>query len=329
MTLKILIALFGLPLFTVGLGLAATAAEVAPPVASIGEPQGIAQADTNAQNQGKTPLSPPLPVPATPTPAIILPPESSRPSPTLESPTPESPTLESPTPESTTNAVVKITRIDVVGSTVLSAATIAAIVQPFEGQSLRFDQLQAIADRLTQAYLQRGYLTSRARWPEQTIKSGVVQIQIQEGSLADVEVIGTKRLSANYIRQQIAPGIRSPLSQPKLEDQLRLLKLDPLLNQVEASIRQATQPGQSVLTVRVAEAPAVFGSVSLDNDSVPSVGGADWGDTRLSQLHRPWRCAVWRVLSIAQWRRESRRFWLSTAAESGAGQLATARRPKP
>jgi hemolysin activation/secretion protein len=261
MTLKISIALFGLPLFTLGSGWAATAAAVRLPVVA-DRPQGIAQADTNAQNQGKTPLSPPLPVPVTPTPESILTPESS-------------PT---PSPEPTAN-IVKITRIEVVGSTVLSAATIAAMVQPFEGQSLRFDQLQAIADQLTQAYLQRGYLTSRARLPEQTIKAGVLQIQIQEGSLADIEVIGTKRLSPNYIRQQIAPGIQTPLSQPQLEDQLRLLKLDPLLSHVEASIRQATQPGQSVLTVRVAEAPAVFGAVSLDNDSVPSVGSERAGVT--------------------------------------------------
>jgi hemolysin activation/secretion protein len=278
MTLKISIALFGLPLFTAGLGLAATAAEVVPPVPPltavpprpaqpvISGPQGIAQADTNAQNQGKTPLSPPLTVPKNPTPETILAPESS--------PLPSS----SPNPESTPNAV-KITRIEVVGSTVLSAATIASIVQPFEGQSLRFEQLQTIADRLTQQYLQAGYLTSRAILKSQTITNGVVQIQILEGSLAEIEVIGTKRLSANYIRQQIAPGVQTPLSQPKLEDQLRLLKLDPLLSHVEASIRQATQPGQSVLTVRVAEAPTVFGTVSLDNDSVPSVGSERAGVT--------------------------------------------------
>jgi hemolysin activation/secretion protein len=265
MTLKISIALFGLPLLTVGSSWTATAAEVVLPVV-VDRPQGIAQADTNAQNQGKTPLLLPLPVPATPTPEPILAPESSN----LPRPSPSS--------ASTANAV-PIKRIEVVGNTVFSAATIDAIVRPFQGQSLTFAQLQTIADRLTQQYLQAGYLTSRALLKTQTITDGVVQIQILEGALSAVEVIGTKRLSPNYIRKQIAPGIQTPLSQPRLEDQLRLLKLDSLLSNVEASIRQADQPGQSVLTVRVAEAPAVFGAVSLDNDSVPSVGSERAGVT--------------------------------------------------
>jgi hemolysin activation/secretion protein len=259
MTLKILLALLGMPLSVVGSSLTT-------PAIAADRPLSVAQADTNAQNQGKTPIAPT--VPPIVSPESILAPESM--------PLPEPTT----TPEPTTAAPqVKVKRIEVVGSTVLTGAAIAAIVQPFQGQSLTFEQLQGIADRLTQAYLQRGYLTSRALLKAQTIQNGLVQIEILEGTLSAVEVMGTKRLSAQYIRQQIQPGIQTPLSQPQLEDQLRLLKLDPLLNNVEASIRQAATPGQSVLTVRVAEAPAVFGSASLDNDSVPTVGRVRAGVT--------------------------------------------------
>jgi hemolysin activation/secretion protein len=259
MTRKVLLTVFSLSGCTTGGFVALTLpAGAAPPIAAV--TPAIAQSDTNAQNQGKTPLSAP-PVPTGPAPEVILAPESA-PTPTVAAPD---------------RIVVK--RIEVVGSSVLSAATIAQIVEPFTGQSLTFAELQGIADRLTQQYLKAGYLTSRALLKAQTIQAGVVQIQILEGSLAQVEVIGTKRLSPHYIRQQIQPAFQTPLSQPRLEDQLRLLKLDPLLSNVEASIRQAEQPGQSVLTVRVAEAPAVFGTVSLDNDSVPSVGSERAGIT--------------------------------------------------
>jgi hemolysin activation/secretion protein len=259
MTLKILFALVGLPIGAVGESWVTPSAAIAADPAMT-----VAQTDTNAQNQGKTPISLPLPAPTPP--ESILAPESVATPETTPEAAPEA------APKTTPAAQVTVKRIEVIGSTVLSESTIAAIVKPFEGQSLTFDQLQGIADRLTQAYLQRGYLTSRALLKAQTIANGLVQIQILEGSLSEVEVIGTKRLSTRYIRQQIQPGIQTPLSQPRLEDQLRLLKLDPLLNNVEASIRQAAAPGQSILTVRVAEAPAVFGAVSLDNDSVPSVG---------------------------------------------------------
>jgi hemolysin activation/secretion protein len=195
--------------------------------------------------------------------------------PILEPPIPQ-PVTPPPSPPSSPPVNVQqvnVRQIKVTGSSIFSATKLAEMVKPFEGRSLTIGQLRSVADEITQAYLNLGYLTSRAVLTEQTITDGVVQIQVIEGQLERVDVLGTKRVNPDYIRRRIQLGSQSPLNQQKLEDQLRLLKFDPLFENVEASLREGTGKGQSILTVRVAEAPPFFGNINLDNDSVPSVGG--------------------------------------------------------
>jgi hemolysin activation/secretion protein len=210
---------------------------------------------------------------ATPQPPVQIPttPESANPSPgpvlTVPEPLPVLPAVPVPTLK------VAVKSIQVTGSTVFSAAQLTAIVQPYAGQSMSLEMLRSVADKITQQYLNLGYLTSRAVLTEQTIQDGVVQIRVIEGSLERIDVVGTKRVSVDYVRRRIEQGAQKPLNQQKLEDQLRLLKLDPLFENVEAALKEGTALGQSILTVRVAEAPKWFGNINLDNDSVPSVGG--------------------------------------------------------
>jgi hemolysin activation/secretion protein len=72
-------------------------------------------------------------------------------------------------------------------------------------------------------------------------------------------------------------GTRQPLSTANLEDQLRLLRTDPLLSNVEASLRTGNTVGQSILVVRVTEADSISGTFSVDNYSPPSVGSERFG----------------------------------------------------
>lgn len=221
-----------------------------------------------------TPGSTPVPEPSdpflqpAPSPIPVSPPETA---PVLEQPTP-TPTP-SPTPSPTPGTpTVSVNQIDVSGSTIFSEDQLQEVVQPFEGRSLTLEELQEAADRITQLYLNEGYLTSRAVLVDQEVVDGVVQVQVIEGSLQSIEIEGNQRVRDSYIRSRVALGADTPLNQFDLEDQLRLLRLNPLFENVEASLRAGSGLGQSILTVRVTEANPFSGSVSLDNFSPPSVG---------------------------------------------------------
>jgi hemolysin activation/secretion protein len=173
--------------------------------------------------------------------------------------------------------VIPVRKIEVTGSTVFKPEAFQPITRSVEGRSVTLEELQATAEAITQLYLNRGYITSRAVLVDQTIANGIVQIRILEGSIERIDVQGLQRLRQAYVRDRVRLGTYAPLNQTKLENQLRLLKFDPLLESVEASLRPGTNLGQSILTVRVTESKAFTGFVGVDNLSPPSVGSERFG----------------------------------------------------
>lgn len=197
--------------------------------------------------------------------------------PALSTPTTESKQLEllgSP-------QLIPVRRIELKGSTILKLDEIQKITQQVEGKSLTIAELRNVADSLTQLYLNRGYITSRAVLVNQAIVDGIVQIQIVEGSIEKVEIQGLRKLREAYVRDRIQRGVSTPLNKDLLEDQLRLLKNDPLFEAVEASLRPGTGLGQSILTLRMKEAKNFTGFLGADNLSPPSVGSERIGGALL------------------------------------------------
>jgi len=184
----------------------------------------------------------------------------------------ETPTPTDPTPSDPNALRFPVSKILVNGSTVFGAEDFAPIAQEVEGKEVTVEDLRRVADKITQLYLDKGYITSRAVLVDQPIADGTVQIQAIEGRLSEIKVEGNRRLSSGYIRRRVRLGASPPLRADRLEDQLRLLRADPLFKNVEASLRSGGRIGESILIVRVTEARPFVGSIGVDNYSPPSVG---------------------------------------------------------
>lgn len=225
-------------------------------------------------------------------PNLLPPPELLKPNPNRErfpqpapNPVPEQPSTippvqQSPTPSPSPlppSGTLQVNRIKVTGSTIFGEKQFSPIIKQVEGRTATLEELRGVADKITQLYLDQGYITSRAILVDQTVTNGIVEIRVIEGSLEKIEVQGTRRLQQSYIRSRISLGAGTPLNTSKLEEQLRLLRTDPLLENVEASLRAGDKAGQSILIVRVREANPFVGSVGADNYSPPSVGSERFG----------------------------------------------------
>lgn len=182
-------------------------------------------------------------------------------------------------PASESEIPFQITDIQVVGSTLFDEATLEAIVAPFENRRVTLLELEQVANAITQLYLERDYITTQAIVRPQTIVEGIVQIDVIEGELEEIQIQGTERLE-DYVRARIAVGGLRPLNKARLEGQLRLLRVDPLFETVEASLQAGSAAGKSRLVVRVTEAAPIGATIFSDNYSPPAVGDVRFG-TRL------------------------------------------------
>ncbi|NER45170.1 MAG: ShlB/FhaC/HecB family hemolysin secretion/activation protein [Symploca sp. SIO1A3] len=188
-----------------------------------------------------------------------------------------------PQPEETTppelpdSASFPIERINIEGSTIFTSADFAPLIEPLTGQNVTLNQLRGVADAITQLYLDQGYINSRALLSEQTITDGVATIEVIEGTITDIEISGQQRFLTSYFTSRLNRGIHTPLNVNQLEDQLRLLQINPLIEDLEVDLEPAEVTGESILRLEVEEARPWFGSVFIDNYSAASVGSERFG----------------------------------------------------
>jgi hemolysin activation/secretion protein len=170
-----------------------------------------------------------------------------------------------------------IKKIEVVGSTVFDTDKLAPIIKPLEGKPVTEEQLTAAAIAITQLYISNGYVTSQALYTPQSVVDGIAKIQVLEGKVEKIEILGVNAVNPNYVRSRTELGIGIPLNTNNLEDQLRLLRADPNFTSVNASLKAGSKSGLSILTIAVVEANQLAGSVGFDNFSAPAVGSERMG----------------------------------------------------
>jgi hemolysin activation/secretion protein len=166
---------------------------------------------------------------------------------------------------------IKINKISVVGSTVFEAEDFQSIIKPVEGKEISLAELKLLTDKITQLYLNEGYITSRAIVVSDSLTEKNIQIKIIGGTVEEIKVVGAKRL-IGYVRSRVKLGADTPLNTGKLEEQLRLLRIDPLIENIEAQIGAGSGIGQSTVIVRVEAAKPLTLKLGIDNYSPPSIG---------------------------------------------------------
>ncbi|MBE9127780.1 MULTISPECIES: ShlB/FhaC/HecB family hemolysin secretion/activation protein [unclassified Coleofasciculus] len=182
-----------------------------------------------------------------------------------------------PPPSEPTETTINVSSIEVVGSTVFGAEEFNPIIEPLEGRTVTIQELQNATDAIAQLYRDAGYFTSTAILPQQEVTDGVVTIQVIEGRLAEIQIDGTERLKPSYIRKRIQSATSTPLRVDELEEQLRLLRTNPLFDTLNATLEAGAEAGESILVVQVEEANPFYGNVSIDNYSPPSIGSERLG----------------------------------------------------
>lgn len=228
---------------------------------------------TQLPNRGESRREISIPNPAVPTPSPLPEPAPRAPLPPpqqLLQPTAPAP----PDPEQLLNLTGTITvdLFEVIGSTVFSKAELDAVLKEFTARPITFAELLQARSAVGQLYTSKGYITSGALIPPQTLTAGVVRILVLEGKLESINIAGTRRLNPNYIRSRLARATRGPLNEQRLLQALQLLQAGGQLENISAQLQAGYRPGFNVLWVRVKEAKTFQAGIFTDNSRSPSVG---------------------------------------------------------
>mgnify|MGYP002775368865 FL=1 len=242
------------------------------------------QANAQTSNSPTSPSGRLEDIPVAPLPSDVLPQPSDQ-----EQLLPVVPLPEQPAPgEDDANAKFRVDRIKVVGSTVFTPKQFAAITSPFVGREVSFVEILQIKDAITKLYTDHGYVTTGALITPQTLEAGVLKLQVVEGSLSEIKIVGNRQLRSQYIRERIRIGAGKPLNIPRLIEKLQLLRLDPRIQNLSAELQMGVHPGSNILQVEVQEADTVSLITTLDNGRSPSVGsfrqGVDFKEANLLGL---------------------------------------------
>lgn len=165
------------------------------------------------------------------------------------------------------------------GNTVIDGETLRAELEDLTGTELTFAELLQVADRIAQLYIQQGYITSGAYIPEQNTGSGVIRVQILEGSLKreDIEVTVKGGRIENYVKSRLVAATGGVFNFNRLQSALILLQQDPLIESLSAELTAGIEPGTNGLKVEVNGAKTFNAFANLDNNRNPSVGSFQRG----------------------------------------------------
>jgi len=161
-------------------------------------------------------------------------------------------------------------------------------------------QLSEAATLVTNYYREKGLILAKAVVPVQTVKDGVVDLEIYEGKLGRVLVEGNKLYSEKVLSRPFKKLLGQPVTQPRIESALLSLTDLPGL-----SIFGIFQPGQMVGTadilLRVQDEKRFDIALRADNHGTRETGRArarvvmDWnnpsgaGDKLSATLQQTWR----------------------------------------
>jgi len=170
----------------------------------------------------------------------------------------------------TNGPVFEVKGYELLGNTLLPPPVTDPIFNRHTGANVSFAGIrQALAD-LQMAYRDRGYVTVSVGLPPQKLTNGIVKVQVTEGRLVQVNVLGNRHFSSNNIMSEL-PSLRTNSLLNALAFQQDLDRANANRDrQIYPVLSPGPDPGTSVLDLKVKDRLPLHGRLSLDNYSTPN-----------------------------------------------------------
>lgn len=197
-------------------------------------------------------------------------------------PAPSAPSLSLPSGENgaarapKSDARVTLKQVSFTGDVAVRGVTqdaVQEVVSPWLNRPVSFADLQAMTDAVTQHYRNRGVLLARAILPPQTIKDGVLKIEIIPGKYDSASLSNTSALrdsQATRMASVLAPT-GSVVTKAALERMALVLGEVPGVD-AQVALKSGSLRGTSAPDITLVPGKRFGGYVGLDNQGDPTTG---------------------------------------------------------
>ena len=169
-----------------------------------------------------------------------------------------------------------IQTIELNGADSLSGAQRERLLEPFIDQCLGVSQLNDLLKVVTDHYIDKGLVTSRAYLPQQDLSKGHLQVLVVEGKLERLKGVDNSQLSARELAMAFPGNSGDLLNLREVEqaiDQLNRLAS----NQAQMELAPGDAVGGSSVLVKNTPQKPWRASLSRNNDGQKSTGEQQWG----------------------------------------------------
>lgn len=170
------------------------------------------------------------------------------------------------TPQPASAARFDIMAFQVRGNTVLAPDDVERAILPFMGPGKGEADVEAARAALQKAYEDKGYVAVSVLVPEQSVDSGVLQLQVQQQAVGRLLVEGDAKNAdaVKALAPSVAPGVTPNL--PNFQRDVVALNQNPT-RKVTPELRAGEAPGTLDVVLKVEESSPFHGSIELNNFS--------------------------------------------------------------
>lgn len=153
------------------------------------------------------------------------------------------------------------------GNTVLSVVDIERAVTPYLGEGKTLREVEGARKALEEAYQSRGYQTVFVDVPEQRVTGGEIRLNVLEGKVDRLRVVGSRYFSLGEIRAAV-PALAEGSVPDFNEMQVQLAAVNRVADrQVNPVLRPGTAPGTVEVDLAVKDQRPLHGEIELNNRS--------------------------------------------------------------
>ncbi len=138
-------------------------------------------------------------------------------------------------------------------------------------RGILLSQIEAVADKITQFYRERGFILAKAYIPKQKVRDGVVNLTLLVGVLGEVKTHGNRLYSDQLLTSVFKDVLTKPVTSEVVEEKLYLINDYPGIS-ADGYFEPGQQVGDTKININVKNEDRYNANIRLDNHGTDQTG---------------------------------------------------------